>query len=79
MIRSNICIWTFPISFISAPQICFEVFSELIGCRWIGTRIHNIYKNNIQLQLLGLEDFIESANGYTNLNYISAIVIGRWK
>jgi hypothetical protein len=35
--------------------------------------------SNVQIQLLGLEDFTENELGYTNLTKVDLVAIGKWK
>ena len=49
------------------------------GARTAWIRTHDKEKTYFSLQLIGLEDFISSANGYTNLEYVDWLAIGKWK
>lgn len=78
--RSNVFTWTYPIKFASAPNISVAVATGLNGSRFCLGRMNSApTASNVQIQLLALEDFIENGVGYTNLNRVDLIAIGKWK
>ena len=78
--RSNLFTWTYPISFATIPNISVTVSTGLNGSRFCLGRVNgNPSSSNVQIQLLGLEDFTENELGYTNLIKTDLIAIGKWK
>lgn len=79
--RSNPVTWTFPIDFIDTNyQIELTVNTGLNGSRFCLPRINgSTSATSAIIQLLGLEDFTQNATGYTNLNSVYAVAVGRWK
>jgi hypothetical protein len=78
--RSNVFTWTYPIKFASVPNISIAVATGLNGSRFCLGRVNgNPSSSNVQIQLLGLEDFTENELGYTNLIKTDLIAIGKWK
>ncbi len=78
--RSNVFTWTYPIAFATIPNISVTVSTGLNGSRFCLGRVNgNPSSSNVQIQLLGLEDFTENELGYTNLIKTDLIAIGKWK
>lgn len=79
--RSAAPVWNFPISFIDANiQISITTATLFNGSRLAFGRVNgNLTKSLVEIQLLGLEDFTANKLGYTNLNKVYIIAIGRWK
>ena len=79
--RSNTFDWIFPVAFINTNiQIGLSLSNQAGGTRFCYPRVNGgITKNRAQIQLLGLEDFTETALGYTTLNEVYITAIGRWK
>lgn len=78
--RSNVFTWTYPIQFSAVPNISIAVATGLEGSRFCLGRMNSApTASTVQVQLLALEDFIENGVGYTNLNRVDLIAIGKWK
>ena len=79
--RSAAPVWNFPVSFIDANiQISITTDTSFSGSRLAFGRVNgNLTKSSVEIQLLGLEDFTANKLGYTNLNKVYIIAIGRWK
>lgn len=78
--RSNVFTWTFPISFAVTPNVSVTVATGLNGSRFCSGRMNSsATAQNVQIQLLAFEDFTESGLGYSNLNNVDLIAIGKWK
>lgn len=78
--RSNVFTWTYPIAFNSIPTVNIGVATNLSGSRFCLGRVNgNPSASNVQIQLLGLEDFTENELGYTNLTKVDLVAIGKWK
>lgn len=79
--RSNVVNWNFPVSFVNTDiQINITTNTLSNGTRFAFGRVNSILtKSLVEIQLLGLEDFTENAVGYTNLNKVYVMAIGKWK
>lgn len=78
--RSNVFTWTYPVPFILIPTVNICVATNLSGSRFCLGRVNgNPSASNVQIQLLGLEDFTENELGYTNLTKVDLVAIGKWK
>ena len=78
--RSNAVTWTYPIKFKEIPTVQSTVATGLNGSRFCLGRINgSATAQNVQIQLLAFEDFIESGLGYSNLNNVDLIAVGKWK
>lgn len=78
--RSNNPKWNFPVLFIDENvQVQANVNNSTIGTRLTFVRLANISRALIEIQLLGLESFVETGDAYKNLKEIYITAIGRWK
>ena len=77
--RSQLVDWVYPIQFTSMPNIEIQIRNNANGTRFQMARPHVMSATHAQVQILGLEDFIENAIGYTNLVGAFVQAIGRWK
>jgi hypothetical protein len=78
--RSEIAEITLPQKFIDDTySLTPQVRNSSGGSRTTWVRTHDKSNNSFSLQLTGLENFTSSAIGYTTLNNIDWIAIGRWK
>lgn len=78
--RSNSPQITFPQQFIDNNIILnITPSTSTNGTRISWSRYYNITKSNVEIQLLGLEPYIENGVAYTNLLGVSYIAIGKWK
>ena len=80
--RSNVYNLTFPVSFKDTnytvaiqPQLGFTSGAS----RLTTTRYTKLTKATCEIQMIGIEDFISSGNGYINLNGVEWAAFGRWK
>lgn len=80
--RSNAYTWAYPINFATAPNISIAVATGWLdgSSRFcLGKITSTPTAGAVEIQLLGLEDFIESGLGYKNLLQVDLIAIGKWK
>ena len=78
--RSEIAEMTLPQNFIDDTySLTAQIKNGGAGTRTTWARIHDKENTYFGLQLTGLEDFTSSATGYTNLEYVDWIAIGKWK
>ena len=78
--RSNNPSVVFPVSFIDTNYtINFEVYNGLTGTRFATTRINTKTSSGFGVQLIGVEGYASSSTGYSNLNSVDWIAIGKWK
>lgn len=77
--RSNVADTTFPVSFTNTDySISLQVFTSTSGSRMYTTRAMKNTSSRFTAQLISIEDFLETAAGYTNLTNVSWQAIGRW-
>lgn len=80
--RSNTYTWNYPIKFATTPNISIAVatgWADGSSRFCLGKITGTPTASAVEIQLLGLEDFIENGVGYTNLNRVDLIAIGKWK
>ena len=78
--RSNVFTWNYPVQFAQVPTLQVCVATGINGSRFCLGRLNGAPSaSNVQVQLLALDDFIENGIGYTNLEKVDLIAIGKWK
>lgn len=78
--RSEIATLSLPLNFIDTNYtVSIAINNDIVGSRAMLPKIHSKDTNMIRIQLIGLESFTSSGVGYTNLNSVDVIAIGRWK
>lgn len=80
--RSNAYTWNYPIKFATTPNISIAVatgWADGSSRFCLGKITSTPTASAVEIQLLGLEDFIESGMGYNNLIQVDLIAIGKWK
>lgn len=80
--RSGAYLWNFPVAFIDTDiQINVQTVTLLNGTRFAQGRINggSVTKTGVQIQVLGLEGFLENEVGYTNLSAVQVTAFGKWK
>ena len=71
---------TFPVQFIDTNYtIEITTTNGTTGSRLLIPRTYNKLASKVEIQLIGVEDFISGGTGYTNLTNVSYIAIGKWK
>lgn len=78
--RSEIATLSLPLNFIDTNYtVSIAINNDIVGSRAMLPKIHSKDTNMIRIQLIGLESFTSSGVGYSNLNSVDVIAIGRWK
>ena len=78
--RSNLATINFPVEFVSTSYVVsITPTTGISNTRIYIPRINSKAKDNVKVQLIGVEDFTSSGAGYTNLTSVDVIAIGRWK
>lgn len=78
--RSEIAMISLPLNFIDTNYtVSIAINNGIVGSRAMLPKIHSKDTNAIRIQLMGLESFTSSGVGYTNLDGVDVIAIGRWK
>ena len=77
--RSPLATVTLPVSFSSTGYtLVANVGTETNGTRFYIPRPGSRNVGSFQIQVIGVEDFLENEKGYTNLGSVDWQVIGRW-
>ena len=78
--RSAACNLLLPVAFIDATYtIEITPTNGTTGSRLLIPRTYNKTTTRVEIQLIGVEDFINTGTGYTNLTNVSYVAIGKWK